>query len=425
MHTIEVPYGKGFVKARINNTIRSCRLAPKTIPPSGDAKSEILKALERPVTHKGLGDLRTFQDAGDVVIVVSDQTRPVPNNLLLDALLFKLEEYNIDGKQVTVVVGGGLHTPGRVEDIIGKDIIGRVRNVVYHDAMNERELIYLGDTSRGTPIWVNKYYALAEKRVVTGMIEPHQFVGYSGGAKGVAIGLGGAKTIEANHSLMTAKGAGLGVLEGNPVREDIDEIGAVVGIDLLVNVILDHGRRLVKAVAGHWFRAHREGVKFVQRMAQVKVPFLADVVIASPGGHPRDINVYQAQKALAVAEMVSKPGGVIILVAECPLGLGDDVFEETLKAFSSPDEVIDYFKKSPFRIGVHKAYLWAKTVAKRRVILVSDRLNSKIADILKVNLVSDLETALIKAIQLTDGNELLILPHAASIVPVRDQRLHT
>ncbi len=418
MHVIEVPCGRGFAKAKVNSTSRTYCLAPKSISPSLKANSEVLRAIERPISHRGLSE---FQNAENVAIVVSDQTRPVPNSLILDVLLSKLEEYGIGGEQVTVIVGSGLHTPGcvGVENLIGKNIVSKVGSVVCHDAANERDLIYLGDTSRGTPIWVNKYYALAEKRIVTGMIEPHQFVGYTGGAKGVAIGLGGAKTIEANHSLMTAKGAGLGVLEGNPVREDIDEIGAVVGIDLLVNVILNHRRRLVKAVAGHWFKAHREGVKFVRRMAQVKVPFLADVVIASPGGHPKDLNVYQAQKALAVAEMVSKPGSVIILVAECSLGLGDDVFEKTLRTFSSPGEIIDHFKRSPFRIGAHKAYLWARTVAKRKVILVSDRLSSKMADVLKVELVSDLETALIRAMQLTDADKILVLPHASSIVPVR------
>jgi len=415
MGKIEVPYGDETLKA--TGDFSAFYLLPKKAHPSKDPIAEILKALEKPVSHKGIAE---FRNAESIAIVISDETRPVPNSLILNSLLSKLKEQGISGERITLLVGTGMHESknSSIEDLIGEELASKVGEVVFHDAMDDENLVYLGRTSRGTPIWINKHYLLAEKKIVTGMIEPHQFVGYTGGAKGVAIGLGGAETIEANHSLMLDEKARLGILEGNPVREDIDEMGSVAGIDLLVNVVMDYEKCVVKAVAGDWLEAYKKGVGFARDIAEVKTPFLADVVVASPGGYPRDLNVYQAQKALATAEIVSKPDGVIVLVAECPRGMGDEIFEKTLSSFSSPSEIIDYFKNTGFKMGVHKAYLWAKTLVKHKTILVSDRLTSRDEETLKVDLVSDLETALEKAVRISRGEKVLVLPHASSIVPL-------
>ncbi len=415
MMKIEVPYGDGTLK--VTGKFSGFYLLPKKAHPPKNPEAEVLRALENPVSHKGMAELN---GAESVAIVISDETRPVPNSLILNSLLSKLKEQGIGGENITLLVGTGMHESKNlsIEDLVGEELVSEFGRIVFHDAMDSENLAYLGRTSRGTPIWVNKHYFQAEKRIVTGMIEPHQFVGYTGGAKGVAIGLGGVETIETNHSLMLDEKAKLGVLEGNPVREDIDEIGSVARIDFLVNVVIDYRKGLLKAVAGDWLEAHRKGVEFARDILEVKTPFLADIVVASPGGYPRDLNVYQAQKALATAEIVSKPDGVIVLVAECPGGLGDEAFERTLSSFSSPSEIIDYFRETGFKIGVHKAYLWAKTVAKRNVIFVSDKLTSRDGETLKIDLVSDLETALEKAVKISKGEKILVLPHASSIVPI-------
>jgi nickel-dependent lactate racemase len=339
---------------------------------------------------------------------------------MLEALLKKLREYNVDWSQITVIVGGGLHPPcdkKTVREILGESIIDRVGKILVHNANNEDELVFLGYTSRNTPIWVNRYYIEAQKRIVTGVIEPHQFMGYTGGAKGVAIGLGGAKTIEKNHSLMLSPDARLGVIEGNPAREDVDEIGKRIKIDLLLNTILNNEKQVVKAVAGHWLKAHRAGVEFCRKIVEVSAPYVADLVIASPGGHPKDLNLYQAQKALTSAEIVSKPNGVIVLVAECSQGFGDEAFEKTMRELSTPEEIIEYFKNQGFKMGVHKAYLWAKAAIKRKVIVVSDKLKSETAEALKVDLSTDLENAVREAMKLTEVKSIIIMPNASTTVP--------
>ncbi|MFW6194189.1 MAG: nickel-dependent lactate racemase [Halobacteriota archaeon] len=414
MTVIEVPYGKKSIKADLKG-IKVDHLRPVDLPPV-DLRVEVSGALEKPISHDGLSE---FQ-GDDVAIVVSDQTRPIPSKSILEVLIPKLKECGVSEHQITIIVGGGLHRrTGKLKEIVGKDIVESVGKAVIHDSRREEDLIYVGDTSRGTPIWINKHFVQADKKIVTGMIDPHHFMGYTGGAKGAAIGIGGKKTIEANHSLLTAEGSRLGIMDGNPCREDVDEMGSKLGIDLIVNAVLNLNKQVARVVAGHWLHAHREGVKFARKMVEAETPFQADVVVTSPGGFPKDINLYQAQKALSSAEMVCKPQGVIILVAECPHGLGDELFEETMKKFATHEEVISYFQSRPFRMGIHKAWMWSRQLTSRKIILVSDKLSPKELEALKVDYALDLERAIKKGKELTTMKRVLVMPLASSTVPTR------
>lgn len=412
MTVIEVPYGKTAMRAEIEDEVEVGYLQPEDLPPV-DITAEVSRALKELISHRGLTE---FQDA-NVAIVVSDQTRPVPSRSILEVLIPRLKEHGVNNDQITVIVGGGLHRrTGSLEEIVGKGIVDSVGETVIHDARKEEDLTYLGDTSRGTSIWVNKHFAEADKKIVTGMIDPHQFMGYTGGAKGAAIGLAGKKTVEANHALLMAEGSNLGAMEGNPCREEVDEMGSKLGIDMVINAVLNLNKQVAKVVAGHWFRAHQEGVKFARKVVEAETPYKADVVITSPGGSPKDINIYQAQKALTPAEMVCKPQGVIILVAECPHGLGDELFEETMNKFDTHEEIISYFQSLTFRMGIHKAWMWSRQLTSRRIILVSG-LSSEEIETLKVEHAPDLDRAIKKAIELTAMEKVLIMPLASSTVP--------
>ncbi len=416
MTVIEVPYGKTAMKADVGDEVRVDHLQPQDLPPA-DVKAEISKALEEPVSHNGLIDF----EGRNVAIVVSDQTRPIPSKAILEVLIPQLEEYGVNQDDITIIVGGGLHRrTGSLEEIVGKDIAESVGNTVIHDSRKEEDLVYLGDTYRGTPIWINKHFMQAEKKIVTGMIDPHQFMGYTGGSKGAAIGLAGTKTVEANHALLMAEGSRLGNIERNPCREDVDEIGDKLGIDFIVNAVLNLNKQVARVVAGHWLHAHREGVKFAQRVVEAETPYQADVVITSPGGSPKDINVYQAQKALTPAEIVCKPEGVIILVAECPHGLGDELFEQTMNKFATHEEIINYFQSLPFRMGIHKAWMWSTQLTNKKVILISS-LSSKELEDLKVDHVPGLESAIKEAEELTAIEKMLVMPLASSTVPTIPQ----
>ncbi|MEL7565210.1 MAG: nickel-dependent lactate racemase [Dehalobacterium sp.] len=418
MFEIRVPYGRGkYLTHAIDESFIFEEIKPAQVEAADNPENEIIRAIDNPIGDSGLGQ---FKDAKSVAIVISDPTRPVPSKLILKVLLDKLEQLGVGTERISVLVGSGLHPPCSEEEareIIGEDVFSKVK-VVVHDANNESTLTYLGESSGKTPIWINNAYLNAEKRIVTGMIDPHQFMGFSGGGKGLVIGLGGARTIEANHSLMKEEGAELGCIINNPARTDLDEIGARVGIDFVVNVVLNHKKMLHQCIAGDFMAVHRAGVNIAERIVKVKVSQPADVVIASPGGYPKDINVYQAQKGLASAERIVKPGGVIILAAECSQGMGDDLFNDAIVKYHTPEEIVASFAEEKFKMGAHKAFFWARSLTKAKVIMVSDKLSPEIGKKLMVTIVPDLATAWEKAEKLTEIKRVCVMPLASSTVPV-------
>ena len=213
----------------------------------------------------------------------------------------------------------------------------------------------VGTTSRGTRLEVFEPYLDADLRICTGNIEYHYFAGFSGGAKAVVPGLCSYAAIRDNHSMMLAPTARAGILDGNPVREDIDEAGGLVGVDFIFNVVLDEEKRIIHAVAGHYLEAHREGVRRLRRaLRPARSTAAADVVIASPGGRPKDINLYQAQKTLDNVGGAVRDGGVVILVARCREGFGQKAFEEWMCGMGTPQVLIDRIQRE-FVLGGHKA----------------------------------------------------------------------
>ena len=199
-------------------------------------------------------------------------------------------------------------TPDEFPSILPAQILARYR-VVSHDSENDSLLTYLGETSRGTPVWVNRAYAESDFKIVVGNVEPHQFAGFSGGVKTAAIGLSCMKTIAPNHAMMSLPEAQLGAYETNPVRQDIEEMGAKIGVHLALNAILNHQRQIVTALAGDPRLVVQTGLEHSRRACQVAVPQKYGLILTSPGGHPKDINVYQSQKALGHAILIARPGG--------------------------------------------------------------------------------------------------------------------
>lgn len=326
---IEVPYGRSTQTCSIPDSIHCLFGKLRQAVPEQSAEQQISDALKSLI---GDVDFAKLRQAENVAIAVSDITRPVPSRLILEALIPWLTNLGVAEERITVLVGGGLHRPANSEDlnsIIGEGLLGRIKNIVAHDADNEEMLAYLGSSQAGTPVYVNKYFAQADFRIVTGMIDAHQFMGFTAGAKGAVIGLGGRPTITGNHARLFNPGAELGRLEGNPVRNDLEDIGRKIGVDFIVNVVLNDKKQVIKAVAGHSVQAHRQGVDYAKGVLGVHLS-PADIVIASPGGFPKGINVYQAQKALTPAAQAVKEGGTIILVAECMESSGEESFEREM-----------------------------------------------------------------------------------------------
>ena len=297
---------------------------PNPIFPTEDPIREVIQSLDNPYGNRRLAD---FSGAASVAIAVCDETRPVPNHLILPLLLKRLHQMGISKSAIQILIACGLHSPtpeSRFANILPVDIINQYSITVHHALHSD--LKFLGRTVRGTPVFVNPLFFDAELHFVIGMIDPHQFVGYTGGVKGAAIGLAGAQTIEANHSILFHPKALIGEIQDNPVRQDIEEIGKMIGVHFAVDVVLDERNRIIKVFSGEPSEVEQAGSEFCRGVYEIKVSKEYDMVIVSPGGYPKDINLYQAQKALANATPLVRQGGEIILFAECPEGHGDEVF---------------------------------------------------------------------------------------------------
>ncbi|NLF01811.1 MAG: nickel-dependent lactate racemase, partial [Anaerolineales bacterium] len=289
----------------------------------------------------------------------------------------------------------------------------RVR-VINHDVA---DTVRLGVTSAGTPVEIFRPVVEADVRVCLGNLEFHYFAGYSGGAKAILPGCASRATVQANHAMMVRPEAAAAKLDGNPLRADIEEGVRMLGVDFILNVLVDAHKRVVAAVAGDVTAAHRAGCELVVQRHAVQVPHQADIVLVSAGGYPKDVNLYQAQKALDNAKYAVRDGGIIILVAECREGLGNQTFETWLHEACSPDDVLERVQRD-FVVGGHKAAAIAGVLKRCRVFLVSS-LPDDVVQSCWLTPFSTVDEALRTAlVDLGASADLLVLPQGGSVLPV-------
>ncbi|NNC79347.1 MAG: nickel-dependent lactate racemase [Acidimicrobiales bacterium] len=416
---ISVPFGQSMVTAEIPDEFPVDVLDAAEISAAVDPIGEVQRALAEPV---GGFTWRDWAGTTSVAIAINDKTRPVPHGDLLPPLLDRLRDLGVPDDAITFHIAVGGHPPmepAEFSAVLSPDILRRFR-VVSHDAERDVDLVFLGETSNGTPVWANRGYVEADFRIVVGTIAPHQFVGFSGGVKSAAIGLAGLATINANHTLMAHPDSQIGTYSTNPARQDVEEIGALFGVNLALNAILDQQREVVHAVAGDPVAVMTVGAPIAGRLGQVSVPQDYALVIASPGGHPKDINVYQAQKAVASAARIVRPGGTIVLTAACPEGAGSEHYEEWVSDKHSREEVVDAFMDEGFRIGPHKAYQLARDTEQARLIVVSD-MPDELSHLLLFDPAADLQSAVDGALKgLSPGESVAVLPHASATMPFVD-----
>jgi len=413
---IRVPYGRSHLTATVPGNIGVDVIeAPKT-PPAANPLGVVRAALDNL-----LGDISwaALKNARTVAIAVNDKTRPVPHHQLLPPLLERLASLGVPDSAITFFLAVGTHPPMTPDEFpmsLPKDIIARYR-VISHDSENPALLTHLGTTPAGTPVHTNSAYYHSDLKIVVGNIEPHQFVGFSGGVKTAAIGLAGFATINKNHALMTHPLSQLATYDDNPARQDVEEIGAKIKIHLALNAILNHEKKIVHALAGAPRAVMRAGIPLSRQVCQVAVPEKYDLLITSPGGHPKDINVYQSQKGLAHAALIANPGATVILVAACGEGTGSPHYEDWMAGKQTHEQVLATFAAEGFRIGPHKGYQIARDSTKLRVLTCTE-MPEPLARALLLNPVKDLQTAVNHALPaLPPGRRIGILPHAASTIP--------
>lgn len=331
-------------------------------------EAEVARALSEPIGAPVLEEVA--RPGQKVAIITSDITRPCPTWRIMPALLERLYRAGVQAEDITLVFALGSHrkhTPEEMEHLAGEQAYKQIQCV----DSNPDDCIHMGITRAGTPVDITRVVAEADVRICLGNIEFHYFAGYSGGAKAIMPGVSTRAAIQANHRMMVHESAHAGKLEGNPIREDIEEAAAICGVDYIVNVVLDEHKTVIKAVAGDVTKAHREGCRFLDQMYLKKLEKKADIVIVSQGGAPKDLNLYQTQKALDNAKHAVRDGGIIILIGSCKEGLGEKVFERWINEATCPADLVQRVQTN-FQLGGHKAAAIAMVLEKADVYLVSD-----------------------------------------------------
>lgn len=407
----------GFAKKGVSFSIEDKNLASVLMPNEVTYKlcgvEEVERALRNPIGKKPLCqyDLKDKR----IVIVTSDITRPLPSCKIIPSLLDELNKAGADDKNVTVVFALGSHRPHTEEEmrhLVSDAVYGRV-SCVDSDASH---CVHLGETTRGTPVDVFDVVANADFRICLGNIEFHYFAGYSGGMKAIMPGVSTRDAIRANHSHMVEEGAYAGHLNGNPVRDDIEEVYDFCPVDYIVNVVLNEKKEIICAVAGDVVEAHREGCKFLDKLYKCNISEKADIVIVSAGGFPKDINMYQAQKALDNAKHAVRDGGIIIWVASCSEGLGEKHFEDWMLGHEKSEDMIPHIRRD-FILGGHKAAAIALVLQKVQIMLVSD-LDDDFARRVFMEPMPTVDAALDEAYKrLGSDASVIVMPYGGSTLP--------
>lgn len=406
----------GYDRKEIEFTPESGRLKgillPNAVEVALTGEAEVRRALDAPIGARRIEEL--VKPGEKVCIVTSDITRPMPSYIALPPLIERLNGAGIPDKDILIVFGLGSHRAHTEEEkirLVGENIYGRIECV----DSDPDDCKYVGTTSRGTRVDIYSRVAESDFVICMGNIEYHYFAGYSGGAKAIMPGVSTREAIRANHSMMVMDEARAGNLM-SPVRLDIEEAGALLGIDYILNVVLDEHKKIIYAVAGDVVKAHRAGTEFLDKLYCVKIDGEADVVVVSAGGYPKDQNMYQAQKALDNAVHAVKKGGVIIWLASCKEGLGSKVFEEWMTG-KSPDEMIRDIK-ADFVLGGHKAAAVALVLKKADVYLVSD-LDAEFVRSINLTPQPSLDAAFEAATAKCGKNSsVYVMPYGGSTLPV-------
>lgn len=396
---------------------------------NGNKKSEpeiIKEALAHPIASPRLGEI--VQPGEKICLVISDITRSwQKQSLFLPYLVGELNEAGIPDADIRFLCAVGSHrqqTEAEHRLLLGKELADRF-TVTDHDCRNQANLVYLGETSFGTPVWINRLAVESDRIVLTGAAVYHDMVGWGGGKKSILPGIAGYETIMANHklSLSPVKGEGThpnvrsGNIEGNPLHADMLEAADMVKPSFLLNVVMDEAGDIGGAVAGDYVEAHSAARRMVGLTDGVPIDARADLIVASAGGFPKDIDLYQASKAISNSKEALQPGGTLILLAECGEGLGDAELASIITDFDDNLARERELRRS-FTIAKYTGFLITEAAAKYRIILVSN-LDPIIPAKAGLQTAPSLAAALALARETLPKNyKTYVIPLAANVLPI-------
>ncbi|MFC1901067.1 nickel-dependent lactate racemase [Chloroflexota bacterium] len=411
-----LPYGNTFLKASIPSENITCVLETRYIAGIENEYEAIEKSLRHPIASAPLTDL--IKPGGEVVVLVTDNTRACPEDRLLPPILAELEQ-KADRDNITIIIALGLHPPLDKEAQIkklGKEIVENYR-VLNHDI---NDVINIGTTTRGTPVDINRRVIEADFRLSTGFIEPHFFAGFSGGRKSVAPGVFGVRSAYKNHGyeMLEHPNARTGILKGNPVHEDMVEQAKMAKLDFIVNVLLNKKGEITHVVAGDPYRAHEKGCEIEKELCSTRVNNPVDITITSNSGAPLDLDLYQTCKGIDTAAQVTRDKGIIIIASACNEGIGPEDFIKLHSSVSTPEEVIREVQRlAP--VGVQwQNQILARTQLKNDIYLVSE-LEESLVRRMMMKPVATIEEGLEQALKIMGENaSIAVIPEGPMVFPV-------
>jgi len=421
-----VPYGKAQLEFTLPAGMRGTLVTSGPAQPLPDAEQAIAAALAHPVASPSLRELARPGDR--VCIVFTDITRASPDHLLVPAILRELEAAGVHDKDITLLCGIGMHRPSTPEEKLiklGQAVVERYR-VIDSEPQNPDALVDLGEV-HGIPLSVHRAAYEADLLIATGLVEPHQYAGYSGGCKTVAVGAAGEALIAYSHGprFVDDPNTRLGRTEGNPFYEAITEAALRASLRFILNVVLDEDKRVVHVRAGEPVRTHQELVAFARSIYEVPIPHRYDVVIGGVG-YPKDANLYQASRAASylffAPTPVVRPGGFIIIPARCQDGAGEGVGEQrffaAMREARDVREILEHSRRYGYPPGQQRAFVMAKVLEEARVIIVGSECPDIVAACKMIPAETIEEALAMAARELGRELEVLIVPHALLTLPV-------
>ncbi len=405
-------YGRHGLQVEVPGHALVLRMA--ATPGLDRVEERLQQALRRPLGTPSLGTLAA--GCKNPCIVIADITRPVPNATILPPILRTLDEAGIPREQITILVGTGLHRPNEGDELItlvGPEI-ARDYRIVNHKARDKETLVYLGETSGGAPIWIDRIYVEADLKIATSLIEPHLMAGFSGGRKAICPGLMGVETMRVLHGpeLIGHPKSAEGVIAGNPFHRQALEVARKAGVDFSLNVAMNDQRRITGIFCGDLEEAHAAGVRFVEEQNGVFVDEPADVVLTTAAGYPLDLTLYQAVKGLTAVLPAIREGGVIVLAAQCAEGIGSVEFTDLLLQTESVSDFLETLRDPGFfSIDQWQLQELCKVLGKAEVKLFSEGIAPRYHGRLLLDHVDSVEQGLEQALaRCGPGARLAVVP---------------
>ena len=419
MQTLRLPYGDGYQTASIDDSLKIQMIDPPIRPVTKSLEELLEYAIEHPYGTPLLENMAKPDDT--VVIVMNDHTRPGPNPLILSAIMKRLEKAGVPDENITILFATGSHrAPTREEAIriMGEKYYHRL-NSIAHDCRDDAAMVNIGNTSEGVPVYVNRLITECSLLITTGLVAPIHTAGYSGGRKSILPGVAGLKTLHIHHSFPVYQyEPAMGFIYGNPFHEIALNAARKANVRFIVNAVQDPHKQFFNFVAGDLAEAHAAGVAMCKEVSEMPIPDRGDIIIASPGGFPRDIDLYQSQKALSVAELLGTENCTFIIVAECRDGFGEETFHRWMIECPTIQSIIDRYAEEGFNVGNNKAFNYARALKKGRVIIVTDKISKEQLAEAKLESAATLQEAIEMSLAERPAKIVTVLPQAANIIPV-------